>query len=233
MQDHSSDYIFKAYIVNTSAYDRGYRENSGTWLYFPPHAEEINAAFKKIGLSVSATPDMYFFDDYISPIKGLREVLPMYGHVDELAVLAQGLSDLPPHEREKLEAVQDTPLRLTEYVQFREYPHNFDYFILIPGASTDEALGKYELYESGMVDMPDTWKAAVDAEAFGRSVREQDKGFFTDKGYVLLSGDEWEHEKSLQKSDREQKPSVKDFLKQAKKDRTAHEPKPAKHEPER
>ena len=41
MQDNSSDYIFKAYITNTAAYDSGERDNAGTWLYFPANAEEI------------------------------------------------------------------------------------------------------------------------------------------------------------------------------------------------
>ena len=58
MQDNSSDYIFKAYITNTAAYDSGERDNAGTWLYFPANAEEITAAFTEIGLPISATPDM-------------------------------------------------------------------------------------------------------------------------------------------------------------------------------
>lgn len=184
MQDNSSDYTFKAYITNTTAYDSGERENTGTWLYFPANAEEISAAFETIGLPLSATPDMYFFDDYAANIQGLRAALPMYEHVDELAALAQDLSDLPPHERHKLEAVQASPLCLTDYMQFREYPHNFDYFCLIPGVGNDKDLGNFHLYQCGMVEMPENWKAGVEPEAFGRHIREQDNGFFTDKGYV-------------------------------------------------
>lgn len=235
MQDNSSDYIFEAYITNTAAYDSGERDNAGTWLYFPANAEEITAAFTEIGLPISATPDMYFFDDYVSDVPGLRLALPRYAHVDDLAMLAQELSDLPDHEFNKLMAVQETPLRLTDFEQFKEYPHNFDYFILIPGMNSDEALGRYQLYESGMVEMPEVWKAGIDPEAFGRKVREQDNGYFTDKGYVLLSGDEWEREKPTVKQDKEVKPSVKDFLKQAKKECAAREvlpPKADKHGPE-
>ena len=86
-----------------------------------------------------------------------------------------------------------------------------------------------------MVEMPEAWKAGIDPEAFGRKVRETDNGFFTDKGYVLLSGDEWEREKPTVKQDKEVKPSVKDFLKQAKKECTARDtqpPKSEKHGPE-
>lgn len=88
-------YLFKAYITNTAAYDSGERDNAGAWLYFPANAEEIAAAFTEIGLPASATPDMYFFDDYVSDVPGLRLALPMYAHVDDLAMLAQELSDLP------------------------------------------------------------------------------------------------------------------------------------------
>ena len=76
MQDNSSDYLFKAYITNTAAYDRGEHDNAGTWRYFPANAEEITAAFTEIGLPISATPDMYFFDDYVSEVPGLRLALP-------------------------------------------------------------------------------------------------------------------------------------------------------------
>ena len=48
MQDNSSDYIFKAYITNTAAYDSGERDNAGTWLYFPANAEEITAALQRL-----------------------------------------------------------------------------------------------------------------------------------------------------------------------------------------
>lgn len=230
MQDNSSDYIFKAYITNTATYDSGERDTAGTWLYFPANAEEITAALEEIGLSASAEPNNYFFDDYGSEVPGLRLALPMYAHVDDLAILAQKLSDLPAYEFEKLLAVQETPLRLTEFQQFKEYPRNFDYFVLIPGIENDEALGRYQLYDSGMVEMPEEWKSCVDLEAFGRKVREQDDGYFTKRGYVLLSGDEWEHEKPAAKQEREEKPSVKDFLKQAKKECAARDVKPPKTE---
>lgn len=42
----TSDYIFKAYVVNTQAYDTGERD-AGAWLYFPPYAEDIFSLFEK------------------------------------------------------------------------------------------------------------------------------------------------------------------------------------------
>lgn len=40
--ENNPDYIFKAYVVNTAAYDAGDREGSGAWLYFPPGEGEVN-----------------------------------------------------------------------------------------------------------------------------------------------------------------------------------------------
>ena len=211
MQDNSSDYIFKAYITNTAAYDSGERDNAEPGSISGKCRGNHRCLYRDWTADLCHA-DMYFFDDYVSDVPGLRLALPMYAHVDDLAMLAQELSDLPDHEFNKLMAVQETPLRLTDFEQFKEYPHNFDYFILIPGMSSDEALGRYQLYESGMVEMPEVWKAGIDREAFGRKVREQDNGYFTDKGgmssYPGMNG---EQEKPTVKQDKEVKPSVKDF----------------------
>lgn len=98
MQDNSSDYIFKAYITNTAAYDSGERDNAGTWLYFPANAEEITAAFTEIGLPISATPDMYFFDDYVSDVPGLDNLREVIGYVSQ-------------YEDEFIRMVMDTDVR--------------------------------------------------------------------------------------------------------------------------
>ena len=45
--------------------------------------------------------------------------------------------------------------------------------------------------KSGMVQMPDEWKAGVDLAAFGQNAAEKEKGSFTDYGYILESGDDW------------------------------------------
>ena len=56
---------------------------------------------------------------------------------------------------------------------------------------TPAELGNYYLNKSGMVQMPDEWKAGVDLAAFGQNAAEKEKGSFTDYGYILESGDDW------------------------------------------
>lgn len=233
MNDNTtSDYIFKAYVVNTQAYDTGERD-AGAWLYFPPYAEDIFSLFEKIGLPPDATPDMYFMETYVCNIEGLNPLLPMYGDIDELAALAQGLYDLPPHEYDKLEAIQSSPMRFTSLEQFREYPWNVDYFCLGMELRDDAALGWNWLEQQGLTGIPESCKGAIDPEPFGRYVREKENGIFTDKGYLTLSGDKWLHKRPLPK--REEKQSLKVRLKQVKKEcaaRGATPDKPENHGPE-
>lgn len=53
-------------------------------------------------------------------------------------------------------------------------------------------LGHYYLYDSGMVDMPEQWKPAMDDWALGVTILAQEHGQFTPQGYLVKSGDEWE-----------------------------------------
>ena len=54
------------------------------------------------------------------------------------------------------------------------------------------ALGDYYLNRSGMVDMPQEWKAGIDTAQFGRHIAQQEQGAFTEYGYIVKSGDEWQ-----------------------------------------
>ena len=232
--NNTSDYVFKAYVVNTQAYDAG-EHDAGAWLHFPPNGANIQAFFAEIGLPSDATPDSYFMDDYVCNIERMRPLLPMDGDIDELAALAQGLHNLPPYERDKLDAVQASPMRLASLEQFREYPWNGDAFTLSPTIRDDAALGWDWLKQQGLTEIPESCKGAIDPEPFGRHVREQEQGIFTDKGYLAPSGDEWQHERPLPAKEREEKPSLKAHLEQTKKDCAARDvkpDKPGKHGPE-
>ena len=230
--NNTSDCVFKAYVVNTHAYDSG-EHDAGAWLHFPPCAEDIQAVFEEIGLPPDATQDMYFMDDYICNIEAMKPLLPMYGDIDELVELAQGLYNLLPYERDKLDAVQSSPMRFTSLEQFREYPWNVDAFSLSPSIRDDTALGWSWLQQQGLTEIPESCKGAIDPIPFGLHCREQEQGAFTDKGYLAPSGDDWQHERPLSKHDKKQ--SLKARLKEIKKESTAHDvkpDKPVKHGPE-
>lgn len=211
--NNGSDYIFKAYVVNTAAYDAGERETSGAWLYFPPCAEDIIDLFEKIGLPTDATPDMYFMDDYVCNVEGLKPLLPMHAHIDDLAGVAQNLHGLSPEDRELLSVIQSSPFAFTTLEQFGEFAYNTEYFILEPQTMDDAALGWSYLKQQGLTEIPKGCEGAINPEPFGRYVREQEKGVFTGKGYLVPSGDEWRHDPLKGKAEREErKPSVMEKL---------------------
>ncbi|MDY3617993.1 antirestriction protein ArdA [Agathobaculum sp.] len=218
--DHSSDYIFKAYVVNTAAYDAGDREASGAWLYFPTYGEAINEVMEQIGLPAGAPPGKYFIDDYVCRIDGMKPVLPMYCDFGELAMLAQGLSDLSLEDRDLLAAVQESPYRLTTLEQFREFPHNTEFFTLEPSIKRLDDLGWSYVAQHMDILLTPPLLDAIDPVPFGKHAMEEDKGCLTNYGYLAPPGDEWQHEQDARpaKKQAEKKPSIMERLEQSKKE---------------
>ena len=73
-----------------------------------------------------------------------------------------------------------------------DFPENVDYYVHLPDVRGPAQLGDYYLNRSGMVDMPDEWKGGIDTAQFGRYVAQQEQGAFTQYGYLVKSGDEWQ-----------------------------------------
>lgn len=215
-----SDYVFKAYVVNTTAYDAGDRADSGAWLYFPPQAGEVQALFEKIGLPYDAAPGQYFMDDYVSHVEGMEVFLPMYGDIQKLSELAQTISNLSPEDRNLLDAVQASPFRLTTAEQFREFSDNIDFFVLEPQVGGVEDLGWRYLEQHLDLKLSPPLRAAIDPLPFGRQAMEEDRGCFTKYGYLSLSGDTWQHEQPMEHGRKgpEKKPSLRERLEQSKKE---------------
>lgn len=116
----------------------------------------------------------------------------MTAAVDELNYAAVQLYRLDPEQLEKLNALAESPLCLLTLERLIDYPQNSDFFLLIPEVTNAAELGKNYAYHSGMVQMPDEWRAAIDCEKLGSIAAELEQGVFTSKGYLMVSGDEWE-----------------------------------------
>ena len=76
--------------------------------------------------------------------------------------------------------------------QLIDFTYNEDFFVHIPEVHNPRELGDYYLNKSGMVQMPAEWKNSIDLIAFGRNAAAQEKGSFTEYGYLVESGDAWE-----------------------------------------
>ena len=113
--------------------------------------------------------------------------------VDELNFLAARLGYLDAAEIAELNAALQNPKGgFASIGQIIDFTENADYYVHLPDVHTAAALGDYYLNRSGMVDMPQEWKAGIDTAQFGRHIAQQEQGAFTEYGYIVKSGDEWQ-----------------------------------------
>lgn len=186
------DYIFKAYIVNSSEYDNGNKETSGTWLFFPPSELDVKTALAEIGLPDDCSSDKYFFDDYKSEIKSIENLLPMHTSIEQLSDLSKRLSELDRYEIVILNAVMESGAKLENIEQLREYTFNPAYFNLVFDVANEAELGISRIYHSGEFDnFEDFEKDAINAAAFGKYFAEATQGAFTAQGFLYKTSAEW------------------------------------------
>lgn len=166
----------------------------GEWLSLPTTTEQLHAAMRSVGLTAD-NPQDFIIDDYSYP-EGKRLALPrniVYASgVDELNFLAARVAQLPDAERHKMNAALQRKQGFENIGQIIDFTYNVDYFVHIPEVQTSRSLGDYYLNRSGMVQMPEEWKAGIDLADFGRNAAQQEQGEFTNYGYLVKSGDEWE-----------------------------------------
>ncbi len=193
-------------------------------LSLPSKPEQFQEAMRSIGAGTIGT--VCKVTDFISDIPALDQLLAVNPDAvinatpDELNYAAARIAALTPPERELLNAVSESPLRLRKLEQIIDFQENSEFFLLIPEAKNADALGRYYAYQSGMVDMPEKWKAGIDFEKLGMIAAEAERGAFTVHGYVLPTGDEWtpyfEKNRSVPTAYRitgvEVRPSVKERL---------------------
>ena len=121
---------------------------------------------------------------------------------------------LPP---ELLDAVQASPFRLTEPEQFQEFAANIDYFVFEPNIHDLNDLGWRYIAQHMDMLLPPELLDAIDPVPFGNHAMQEEQGCFTSRGYLTLSGDEWEHERPRERQT-EKKPSIKERLEQSRKE---------------
>ena len=148
------------------------------------------------------------------------------------AVAALSLED-----RELLDAVQASPFRLTEPQQFQEFAANIDYFVFEPNIHDLNDLGWRYIAQHMDMLLPPELLDAIDPVPFGRYAMKEEQGHFTEYGYISLSGDQWQHDRSLEKEHQEpeKKTSIRDRLEQGKKECAGRQTQPqnkGKSEPE-
>ena len=167
----------------------------GYWLDLPTTAEKLQEAMREIHITAD-NPQDFFINGYSCP-EDRHLALPydmvLAADVDELNFLAARLEALDAAALAELNAALQNPRGGFENIgQIIDYADNVDYFVHIPDVQTTAQLGSYYLNRSGMVDMPEEWKAGIDTARFGEHIHKQEQGAFTPYGYLVKSGDEWQ-----------------------------------------
>ena len=192
-REHMSEQ-FSIMIGNRSRFEAG--DPSGYWLDMPATKEQLHEAMQSVGITADNPQDFSirgFSDD---PEKHIALPYDMVcaADVDELNFLAARLEQLDPAEIGKLNAALQQKNGFENIGQVIDFTYNVDFYVHIPEVHTYRDLGDYYLNQSGMVQMPEEWKGGIDLTAFGRNAAEQEKGAFTEYGYIVESGDEWERQ---------------------------------------
>ena len=168
-------------------------------------------------------------------LNDLKAMLPHEGSPAERVAALRALSTLSPEDRDLLAAVQESPFRLTTLEQFREFPANTEYFILEANISKVEDVGWRYLAQHLDTLLPPELLDAIDPVPFGKYAVQEEQGCFTSRGYLTLSGDEWQHDRPQAKQ-ADRKPSIKERLEQSKQEcrnkNKAQAPHKGKSEPE-
>ena len=192
-REHMSEQ-FSIMIGNRSRFEAG--DPGGYWLDMPATKEQLHEAMQGVGITADNPQDFSirgFSDD---PEKHIALPYDMVcaASVDELNFLAARIEQLDPAEIGKLNATLQQKNGFENIGQVIDFTYNVDFYVHIPEVHTYRDLGDYYLNQSGMVQMPEEWKGGIDLTAFGRNAAEQEKGAFTEYGYLVESGDEWEHQ---------------------------------------
>lgn len=182
---------FSVLIQNRTEFENG--NPAGVWLSLPATREELAEAMKALHITAN-NPQDFFLNGY-STEAGRRVEIPFEwvreADIDKLNFLAARLEEMTPAQLDKINAFMQTDFKLDSLDKLIDYTYNTDYFVYIPEVYTRSDLGDYYLNESGMVQMPEEWKAGIDKEDFGSNAALCENGRFTDYGYILKSGDGW------------------------------------------
>ena len=184
--------VFSIQVHNRQLLEQG---KQGVWLDLPTTTETLQAALRDVGITAD-NPQDFFINGYSCP-EDRHLAIPydmvLAADVDELNFLAARLGQLDAAEIAELNAALQNPRGGFENIgQILDYTENVDYYVHLPDVRGDRQLGDYYLNRSGMVDMPEEWKVGIDTVQFGRHIAQQEQGVFTQYGYLVRSGDEWQ-----------------------------------------
>lgn len=176
----------KGYITNLGKYNEGCL--IGKWIDFPIDEDELNEVFREIGLNyedeegeyINVGYEEYFFTDWETDFDN---DFGEYENIDKINELAENL--------QAWENDENTFNAACEIWSFKEVVENSPYdYNLYTDINDDYDLGYYWVNESGCYDLRNMGNLAnyIDYESFGRDIRFETNGGFTNFGWIEYVG---------------------------------------------
>ncbi len=163
----------RAFITNLGKYNEG--ELVGEWVDFPIDENEERDLMERIGID-GRRYEEHFVTDY----EGDVDWYSYFGEYPSIKWLNE--------TAEKLEDWDDSTFcAACEYECIEDaLDSDPDEWMLLPDVNTDEDLGCYYAVEVGTVDFGgnETLERYFDFESYGRDIRYETHGCFTDYGWV-------------------------------------------------
>lgn len=182
------EHLLQVYVINTARHTE--EKPVAEWVTLPTDAETMKAVFERLGVDGSDT-EQYQAYSYESPLEGLSEALKLGESLDNLNYLAAILTQRSDEEREKFAAaVQhgDHAASLTDLINLT---HNLDCYWLYPTVHNFDDYGHYLIDELDELELPEAAKRFFDYKSYGRESVKEDRGTFTDYGYMYNNSNDY------------------------------------------
>ena len=179
------DVTLTARLLNADKCREG--EVAETDVVFPTTKAAIQEALKAVGVDGVRCRNVFLIE-HDSNLSGFCHCLNQSDSVDELNYLCHLLSDMTDTELATFRAVVEYGAHNENAAALINLALNVESYDFYAGVDSDKELGRIYVEDMGTIDVPEEVRPFFDYAAYGRKVREDDKGCFVNDGYLMRSG---------------------------------------------
>ena len=179
------DVTLTARLLNADKCREG--EVAETDVVFPTTKAAIQEPLKPLGVDGIRCRNVFLIE-HDSNLSGFCHCLNQSDSVDELNYLCHLLSDMTDTELATFRAVVEYGAHNENAAALINLALNVESYDFYAGVDSDKELGRIYVEDMGTIDVPEEVRPFFDYAAYGRKVREDDKGCFVNDGYLMRSG---------------------------------------------
>ena len=182
------EHLLEVYLINTARHTE--ETPVAEWVSLPTDAETMKAVFERLGVDGSDT-EQYQVSAFHSSLDGWSEALKPGESLDDLNYLAALLTQRSNEERDKFAAAAQYGDHAASAADLINLTHNLDCYWLYPTVHNSDDYGHYLIDDLDELELPDAAKRFFDYKSYGREAVKEDRGIFTDYGYVYNNGNDY------------------------------------------